>query len=224
MTIKKPKSNSIIYGMAVATTIVLATGCVATSVVEENTTSAELAPMAKPTLMLNQRVVQMDEIKGEEIHFEITKINDDGTYSGLNSTGCGWTSMGDFVSPSLSWNDCSTDPEWHSGENKNMKKKGELWPLEIGNKASYTYDQHNARGANSGQRTRKCTVEEVVNIEVNDEQLDTFKVVCKRVQPGWWQTDVSYFSPKKGRSVKWVQTNKNDGVARHVEFLRVEQL
>lgn len=216
--------NSPLSGLAVTAVIVSAVGCSASSVVVESPASAELAPMARPSLLLNQRVVEIDKISGEEVHYDITQVNDDGTYLGVNSSECGWKSMDDYVAPSLSWNGCSDDPDWHSGENRNMRKKGELWPLAVGNKASYTYDQHNAHGENKGRRTRKCTVEEIVNIEVNGEQMDTFKVVCKRVQQGWWQTNVSYFSPKKGRSVKWVQTNKNDGLARHREFLRVEQL
>lgn len=211
-------------GLATSLLSVLAVGCAATSVKEESPTSAELAPMARPSLELNERVVQMDKISGEEVHFNITQINDDDTHTGLSSNGCGWKSMNDLVSPALSWENCPGSSEWSSGENKNMKKKGELWPLAVGNKVSYTYDQHNALGENKGRRTRKCNVEEVVSIEVNDEQLDAFKVVCKRVQEGWWQTNVSYYSPSKGRSVRWTQTNKSDGLARDREFLRVESL
>jgi len=218
------KTHAVAVILTVSAVTGLTGGCVATSVVEEFSASAELAPMAKPSLALNQRVFEIDKITGEELHHEITEINDDGTHSGLNSDGCGWKAMGDFISPALSWDSCSTDAEWHSGENKSMQKKGELWPLAVGNKVSYTFEQHNAEGQNKGRRTRKCTVEEVVSIEVVGETLDTFKVVCKRVQEGWWQTTVSYFSPKNGRSVKLVQTNKTDGLARHREFLRVENI
>ena len=218
------KTQTIATILMVSVSIGLAGGCVATSVVEESPVSAELAPMVKPSLVLNQRVYEIDKVTDEEVYYEITKINNDGTHLGLNGNGCGWKAMGDFVSPALSWDSCSSDAEWHSGENKSMKKKGDLWPLAVGNKVSYTFNQHNAQGENKGRRTRNCTVEEVVNIEVSGEKMDTFKVVCKRVQEGWWQTNVTYFSPKKGRSVKVVQTNKTDGLARHREFLRVETL
>lgn len=222
MTKYNRKFKFIKNGLSATLLTVLAVGCAATSVIEESPVSAELAPMTRPSLNLNERIVQMDKISGEEVHFNITKINDDDTHMGLSSNGCGWKSMNDLVSPALSWENCPGDPEWSSGENKNMRKKGALWPLAVGKKVSYTYDQHNARGENKGRRTRKCNVEDVVSVEVNDEQLDTFKVVCKRVQEGWWQTNVSYYSPSKGRSVRWMQTNKTDGLTRDREFLRVE--
>ncbi|MEM7257961.1 MAG: hypothetical protein AAF404_11290 [Pseudomonadota bacterium] len=209
---------------AIALVAVLAVGCVAKPVVDEGPAQAELAPMARPTVALNQRTVELDLVKGEEIYYDITEINDDGTHAGLNSSGCSWQSLSEFVAPALMWNDCSDDTEWKSGENKNMQVEGALWPLAVGNKASYSYDQHNALGEMTGRKTRKCTVEGVVNIEVQGEQLDTYKVVCKRVQPGWWQTNVTYFSPQKGRSVKWLQTQKNDGLVHDRELLRIEQL
>lgn len=210
--------------MAVSLTIILAASCAATTEVVENSTSAELAPMARPSLVLNQRVVEINKITDEELHYDITKINDDRTHLGLNGDGCSWKAMNDFVSPALSWEGCSDDPDWRNGENKNMKKTGELWPLEVGNEVTYTFDQHNARGEKKGTISRKCTVEDVVNIEVGNEKLDTFKVVCKREEGGWWKTNVSYFSPRKGQSVKFVQTRKNDGLTMHRELLRIEQL
>lgn len=221
--------NSLVYkytkiAMTVSLTIILAASCAATPMVVEKSTSAELAPMARPSLILNQRVVEINKITDEELYYDITKINDDRTHLGLNADGCSWKAMNDFVSPALSWEGCSDDPEWQSGENKNMKKEGELWPLEIGNKVTYTFDQHNARGEKKSNRSRQCSVEEVVNIEVGGEKLDTFKVVCKRVEGGWWQTNVSYFSPKKGHNVKFIQTRKDDGLTMHRELLRLEQL
>lgn len=213
-----------VYQGMVAAAVLLAVGCVSNPTVEESPVEAALAPMAKPTLVVNQRTIEVDSVKGEEVYYDITEINDDGTHSGVNSKGCSWHVLSEFVAPALSWNGCSEDDEWKSGENKDMQVTGKLWPLEVGNKASYTYQQHNAYGENKGKRTRKCKVESVVNIVVQGESLDTYKVVCKRSQPGWWQTNVSYFSPRKGRSVKWVQTNKNDGLVHDRELLKVEQL
>lgn len=211
-------------GVALAAVTLMATACAVTSTVEENPVAAELAPMQKPVLSAGQRVYQFDQLKNEEKYYEILEIRADGTHVGQSSNGCKWEASSDHVSPSLSWEECSTNPDWHSGENRDIKKKGEIWPLEVGNKVSYSYTEINAHGKNTGKSKRSCKVEDTVRIAVSAGELDAFKVVCKRSKGNWSQTRVYYFSPELGMNAKFVQSSSSKGVEDNSEFLRIEQI
>jgi len=197
--------------------------CAATSV-EEAPPSAELAPMEKPVIAKNLRVHEIDTLKDEERYYDFFDAKENGVFSGRNKDGCSWDTSGDWVSPAVLWEGCGKDPDWLSGENRDMVKKGEIWPLAVGNKVSYSFNQINAAGVNTGRKTRICKVSEVVNIDVAAGNLDTYKVVCRRSSGSWSQTQTFYFSPETRSVVKFIRSTSSDGITWNTEFLRYEQL
>jgi len=180
--------------------------------------------MEKPAIAENLRVHEMNKLKQEETYYEFLEAGDNGAFTGRSKNGCNWTTIGDWVSPSPSWKDCSKDPKWHSGENRNLTKKGEIWPLKVGNSVSYSYKQINAQGIDTGKKTRKCKVTDSVNIDVAAGNLDTYKIVCKRIDGSWSETQTFYFSPETRSPVKYVRTTSSEGITRDTEFLRYQQL
>ena len=218
------KNNSLANLLLVSSLTFIISGCAVTTSVEENPSVSELPPMEKPTYSANQRIIELDNVTEKERYYDITEVRSDGSFAGINQNGCSWENYGDLVSPALSWTNCSDDPEWHSGENRDIKKKGEIWPLAVGNKVSYTYAQINARGENTGRTTRKCKVDDIVNIGVAAGQLDTYKVTCKRVKGSWSQTHVFYFSPEFNSSTKYVRSSSSEGVQSDRELLRIENI
>lgn len=200
-------------------------GCVSVpKTIEENPVTAELAPMEKPVLTENVRVHQINKLKSEDTYYDILTIEADGSHTAKSSNGCEWSNTDQHVSPALTWTTCSSNAEWHSGENRNQKLKGELWPLKVGNKASFSFNQINAQGKDTGRRTRKCEVADQVNIAIAAGNFDTYKVVCTRSQNQWSTTRVYYFSPEYDHAVKFVRSSSDNGVESDSELIRIEQL
>ena len=192
-------------------------------VVAESPASAVLAPMEKPE-HIAIRVNQIDKLSGEKRFYEQSALNTNDEYTGVASDGCTWVSLSDLVAPATSWSSCGSDSRWSSGENKNMIKIGELWPLEVGKKATYTFTQHDSNGTANGQRTRKCEVMSTVNIDVESGNHDAYKVVCTRGDSNWRQTVFHYFSPALNSSVKYVRHTTSNGIQADHELIDIEAL
>ncbi len=203
--------------------IALLTGCATTSTVQENPSSVELEPMEKPALT-SSRIHQLDKKNGEERFYEILNINADGTHTGRASNGCSWEGLEDPISPPASWWDCNKNPDWFKGENRNLTKKGEIWPLKVGNVASFRFVQANAHGQAQGKRTRKCDVMSQVNIDVAIGNVDAYKVRCVQKHGDWSRTQYWYFSPEFSAAVKYVNRTSGNGLEADHEVIRIEQL
>lgn len=212
-------TDALIVSLFTATVL---SGCATTTTVQENPATAQLEPMEKPELIA-RRFHQIDKKKDEERYYDHLNIKADGTYTGRTSDGCSWEGQGDLVAPAVSWTGCGSG-EWASGENRNLVKKGEIWPLSTGKTVSYQFTQFNARGDNKGSRTRKCNVVGQFNIAVAYGNVDTYKVQCVMRNGNWSQTQVWYFSPKANSEVKYVNSNSSDGIRRDHELTRTEPL
>jgi len=199
--------------------------CAATApLVQETAVASEMPPMEKPAVAAKTRVVEFDNRNGNERYYDILALDSDGNHNGVNVDGCKWSNTGDHISPALSWSECSDSPEWNSGQHANQKKTGEIWPLAVGNKVTYSYEQVNAQGQNKGKTSRKCEVLDQVNITTALGTMDTYKVSCFRRKGDWSKTRVYYFSPEHDHAVKYVETSSSNGVERDRELLRVESL
>lgn len=197
--------------------------CASKPIITENPVAAELAPMEQPPAV-SRRVYRIDKLTGAEESIEYTNISADGAFVGTNSSGCTWENQGDLVSPATSWSNCGGSGEWKSGKNVNIKKKGALWPLVVGNKVTYTYNQVNAFGKQQPKTKMSCKVAGVANIDVAAGNVDVYKVECLRRKDTWSLTRIFYFSPEMNEEVKFVRSTSDDGVTRNVEALRVEYL
>jgi hypothetical protein len=209
-----------VCGFALSTLLV---SCATTPVIIENPVAAELAPMEKPVVVA-RRVYQMDLLTGVEESIDYGDSQSDGSYMAIKSNGCTWTNDGDLVAPATSWGNCGGSGQWGSGKNINMEKKGVLWPLAVGNKISYSYNQVDAYGDKKSKTKMTCKVSGTANIEVAAGNLDVYKVECLRRKDTWSQSRVFYFSPELQEEVKFVSRTSDEGINRNVELTRVEPL
>lgn len=214
--------NSVKPLCAAAVVSSLLTACATTT--PEAPAKNELSPMENPVKTVRHRIVQFNVLKGEERYIDYTDHQDDGTYTGTNSDGCSWTGWGELIAPPMSWNNCGDNPQWNSGENRDIKKNGEIWPLVLGNTVKYTYTQVDANGKSHGKRTRKCKVVEQVNLDISAGVVDAFKITCTRTNGSYKRTQHVYFSPELNAEVKYVESDSNDGVKRNLEYLRMEEI
>lgn len=199
--------------------------CVAKSTIKENPVAAELAPMQKPVRAVNHRNYELDTLTNTEIYYDHLAATDGTTLNGRNHKGCQWQATDDVMTPTSAWANCGSNPEWQAGEHKDMVKSGEIWPLAVGNKVSYSYFQVNARGNQQPEKvTRTCEVKNTVNIDVAAGNLDTFKVVCVRKKGDWSKTWTVYYSPALAQHVKFVRQSSNNGIEHNVEYLRSEPI
>lgn len=190
----------------------------------EKPSELTLEPMAMPVPQTQVRYHQKDIKKGADRSFQINSVNDDGSVQGVSNEDCSWTDRADPVSPGINWNKCVDDPDWHSGTVKGLVSKGSLWPLEVGNTASYKFQFVDANGKAGSPNHRRCKVEGVVNIDVAIGNVDAYKVVCKRSKGDWNQTRIWYFSPEYQVSVKYTKISSSDGIEDDRELARVEQI
>ncbi len=201
---------------------VLLSACGAKSI-SDPPSSTELAPMPNPELQLNQRVVQFNKLTGKERSFTALRVDANGVYSGESSNGCQWTTFGERVSPSLTLNGCGSSAQWLSGENRDMEKEGEIWPLQVGKTVSYRYELIDGNGKSHGVRVRNCEVDSQVSVNVTTGSMDAYKVICTTQEGDKLRTDSFCFSPELARVVKHVEQRTGEsGPRRHNEYLRTQ--
>ena len=211
ISVKKP----VLTAVAVTLCGVGLQACMATKqLIEERPAAALMDPMEKVVLFPKTRFLQLDSLDNNaERYWDVTAVNADGSYQGTAVNGCSWTNDGTIFSPSLTWDNCGKNPEWKSGRIELISSSGSLWPLELGNTASWKYtDYSTVNGKKGSIKTRKCEVVGVVNITVAQGDLDTYKVQCKhRTGGGNTMTRTWYMHPEKGE-VKYVRRHSTEGV------------
>lgn len=110
------------------------------------------------------------------------------------SDGCSYrtpTSEPEFA-PTLEWTNCG-DGAWSTGKGSISRSEGSLWPLAVGNTASWRYTTTNSRGETDAQNYRNCTVETTEQVAVPAGTFDAFKVVCderRRLRTFWYAPEV----------------------------------
>ena len=209
--------------IALAGVIVLS-GCATTQHIEERAGVAELPPMEKLRYEEGDSLVQMDLKNDKEVTIVISEVAENGAYRGTSTTGCSWTNDGDFFSPSSSWDNCGTSPNWNKGRTQQVSSEGTLWPLEVGNKASWKVtDYSNITGEKGSTGTRNCEVKSVVNITVAMGDIDAYKVVCSRDYGNRVVTRTWYMNPELGE-VKFLRKRSDKGLSSNREMLRKESI
>ena len=128
---------------------------------------------------------------GKELSWKTVKL--DGSIAELHgSTGCKVTIEPGAYGPTRSWRDCSG----HTGSLKIEKRAGGLFPLAVGNTASWQYSGRNDKG-NTWSGTRSCKVAGTANVTVPAGDFDTYHVICRQDSSryDYW------FSPELGFTV-----------------------
>ena len=153
--------------------------------------TAELPPAERPEYRVGDLKVWLNE-KGNEFASEITSVDEETVSAQFG--GCLSTYVKDF-GPSLKWENCGRKNK-NSGTQKLLEQDGNLWPLQVGNTASWKFRGRNNK-AYSWVATRKCSVEGTANVTVPAGSFDTYHVVCKDK----WKKLEWHYAPQLGRTV-----------------------
>lgn len=118
------------------------------------------------------------------------------------SNGCTYTQTNDNTfAPSVKFEGCSGN----TGTQTIQSKSGELFPLKVGNTASW---QITGQGdGNTWKTTRRCEVMETVSLTVPAGNFDAFNVICRDS----WNTRTYFYAPEVGANVAFVRMHKNRG-------------
>jgi len=120
------------------------------------------------------------------------------------NNGCTYTRHADMFGPEISYENCGG----RGAVLEIVNTKGQIWPLKVGNRQSWTF-QSDVSGQKDSQ-TRSCVVDSQEQITVPAGQFDTYKIVCK--SPG--QNRTSYYAPSVKSNVKIV--NKKIGISKNL--------
>jgi hypothetical protein len=178
--------------------VLLVAGC---ATVKELEVRAPLAPMPQPEHQPGY--TEVTRYNGREM--TSTLVAQDATSrSWKRSDGCAATTPRTGFGPALVWANCNG-----STGSSTAKLEGEVWPLEVGKRWSYSYSGSNAAGSRwSG--TRACVVNSTVRIAtLTGEEEDTFKVTCRDHS----STYTYYVSPARKATVRYEQSDRTAGAS-----------
>lgn len=167
--------------------------------VETEPSTQELEPAAKVSHPVGTTVVVED--MGEQITWQKTASTDQGgVWEGSN--GCTYTKTNNNTfAPSVKFEGCSGS----TGTQTIQSKSGALFPLEVGNTASWSITGKG--GGNTWETTNRCEVVETVNLNVPAGNYNAFRVVCRDS----WNTRTYFYAPDVSTNVAFVRMHKNRG-------------
>ncbi|NIA70457.1 hypothetical protein HBA54_17815 [Pelagibius litoralis] len=163
-------------------------------------TKIELTPMPKPANLIDE-ARWLD--KGEPSLDKIVSIEDGlvaRTVLEGKSKGCDYTTDGWFA-PAARWLNCNG-----STGNHKYTKTGNIWPLAVGKTESYKVEGKDNK--NTWKTTRNCEVAAAVTVSIQDQQYQSYEVVCKDS----FNTRTWYVSPQLQRTVKFKRRHHKRGL------------
>lgn len=181
--------------------------------------SAQMQPAAMPTYSLGTVYHAWDMTTDKAVSAKVVAVEGD-VVTFENSNGCRFAQK-DPVLPVLSWENCGDNAAWRSGTRTYTAAQGSLWPLQVGNRASYetTWTTNDGK-TDSG--TLDCSVDGTAHIKVRAGEFDTYRVVCVQRWAGVSRRRVSYWTPDVG-TVKFSDTHSKRGITDSWELVSVER-
>lgn len=170
----KNRNLAVFIGMALALS-----ACASVPVEPELASTTQLEPLVRIVPQLNDTQNFIDQVTGKKVTWTVSAVEGD-TITITDQSNCSWTASGDLMQPSDTWENCG-DGKWATGGIDGAKIKGSIWPMQVGNKITYSQYFYNAGGDRSGQRhSRKCSVTSMVSVAVGEQMMDAYKLVCSQ--------------------------------------------
>jgi len=198
----------------------LLVGCSSKPLIDESPLDRDLDPVERPDFPVGLSRHWTNLQSGEDASWEIQRILDDGAIVARSDDGCEWTVAAEWFPQPIEWKECGSNSDWRSGTRTITSSEGELWPLEVGRKATYRYQVTNAAGETASE-VDHCGVRSAGRVSVAIGNVDVYRVSCVRRNEYSTQTRTWYWSPEHGE-VKYTRVNSRDGVRRDVELLKVD--
>jgi hypothetical protein len=165
------------------------------------------------TIQLGEERKSRRLLNGQEI-IQTTRLIDANTIEWSSSDGCTTTaSTKDIYAPNLTWDNCGPAP-WGTGKAVDMKIKGGLWPLKVGNVVHYQFKVVNSAGGSNPRAFRSCEVTEKLMTEAAGKQYPVFKTQCSEHNG----KRTYYYAPSVEQTVRWEHNHDRNGL-RVMEFV-----
>ncbi|MEL6996903.1 MAG: hypothetical protein AAFP68_01470 [Pseudomonadota bacterium] len=147
---------------------------------------------AKAPLLRQLRSIQVQNLLDGETHrLRISKTS--GGIRVREPGGCVWTRSHDWFAPSDSFARCGSSKNWHTAQAR-VERDGSLFPLRIGNTATYERRAVSWNGNRSTRRTT-CVVEDTVEVlRPGKRPIPTFVVACNDGRV----TRTTWYAPRQG--------------------------
>lgn len=179
---------------------------------------SELAPASLPSDNVGTVYHGWDEVGHGPVTTTVTGVAGD-EVSFEMASGCEFARK-DPILPVLSWDNCGSDPNWRSGKRLFTSSTGSLWPLRVGNHASYELSW-TGNGGQTDRGTLDCDVTGTAHIVVRAGEFDTYKVVCIQRWAGVTRNRTTYWSPEVG-TVKFTDVHSKKGLTDSWELVSVD--
>jgi hypothetical protein len=159
-----------------------------------------MQPASKFTHPIGTTVTIKD--RGETVTWQKTGNTTQGSVW-TASDGCQYTQTNDNVfAPATNIDNCSGT----SVNQRITSKSGSLFPLKVGNSASWQFTQDS--GDRKSQMFQQCEVVDAVNVAVPAGEYDTFKVICQKDN----SANTYYYAPAIHGVVALIRnSNKSSG-------------
>jgi len=167
--------------------------------VETSEPTASLEPAENVNHPVGTTLVVSDQ--DERVTWQKTAVTEQGSVW-QGSDGCKYTSYNSNpFAPAVTFENC----DGNTGTQKIQSKSGSLFPLKVGNTASWKLigkdQQYN------WNTTRWCRVSDEVNLSVPAGSYDAYKVVCRDD----WNTRTFYYAPEAAANAAFIRVHKDRG-------------
>lgn len=153
-------------------------------------------------------------VNGQEIMLTGRLISE-GVIERRFSDGCVNTaSIRDLYAPNNTWANCGQGP-WSSGKVEDMRIKGQLWPLKVGNVVHYQWKATNGEGQVNHRAFRSCEVTDTVMAEAAGKIYPSYRVDCSEHNNRKW---VFFYAPSIDETVRFEDHHPRTGL-RVMEFV-----
>ena len=167
--------------------------------VETSKPTASLEPAKNINHPVGTTIVVNDQ--GDRITWEKTAVTDKGSVWQA-SDGCKYTSYNSNpFAPAITFESC----DGNTGTQTVQSKSGALFPLQVGNTASWKLTGQDQQY--HWTTTRRCEVSDTVNLTVPAGSYDAFKVVCRDD----WNTRTYYYAPEVAANAAFIRVHEDRG-------------
>lgn len=178
--------------------------------VEVAQVSAELPVTEARQQLAGDSWVYLNKISGKE-EISRTLAVEGNVVSGVNeTTGCSYSYIANSFAPPMKWENCTGN----TGSSKITGGEGAIFPLAVGNTASWSADGSNDKG-DTWDDARSCKVEGTARVTVPAGAFDTYHITCQTS----YRSYNYYYSPELGTTVLLSHQHKNRNEPRHRELV-----
>jgi hypothetical protein len=171
--------------------------------VSGETVTVAVGESRKTLRLLNGEEVEQTAVRVSKNKLEMTRGD------------CVWSrQIDDIYGPNLTWKNCSAGA-WGSGRIEEVIKRGQLWPLAVGNKVKYEYEAVNSKGKRNRRAFRACEVTGTEMVTAGGKDYATYRVECTEHNG----KRVYNYAPEVSTTVRMDRMHKKRGQTL-VEYIR----